>query len=149
MGAVAAMASIAGDFSQAGNSCLERTSSSSSYPMQSGVSGHQTSGVVTSGSTNCYGQSYAPHNSYYSNMDSYLSSSAMQHPSLNGGGVTSLNQMNVATNMVSHMSTSNGFASAQALTPRTPPMGGSMLSSLANDCLEYTDKSSAWKFQVL
>nr|CEI71549.1 Ek otx/otd like protein [Euperipatoides kanangrensis] len=104
-------------------SCMQRPA----YPM------------ANSQTSSCYSQNYGPA-SYYSNMNMDYLPSPMSHAQL---PVTTLNQMTTPT-MTSHMSHS-GLSSAQSLS-RSGHVGGGLTS---NDCLEYTDKSPAWKFQVL
>ncbi|KAG8189700.1 hypothetical protein JTE90_022513 [Oedothorax gibbosus] len=94
----------------------------------------------------CYSsQSYGPASAYhYGNMNmDYLPPPPMPVTTMTSPQMSAPAMMTPGG--ASHMG-----ASHQTLSSRTPPINGSLPPSSGSDCLEYgSDKSAAWKFQML
>ncbi|GAB6023268.1 homeobox [Chamberlinius hualienensis] len=150
---------VANDYLHPQTPCFDRTTSSASagYPSMHHFGNPHHQGAPP----NCYAPSQgggypttgsAAAASYYA-VDAYLTSAAAMQQS---AGVTSLSHMNsnIASHLhpgvhhnhpsMQHMGAANGYTGT--LTPRTPPINMGLPN---NDCYEYADKGSTWKFQVL
>ncbi|GBM12946.1 Homeobox protein OTX [Araneus ventricosus] len=92
----------------------------------------------------CYSQSYGPTSYHYGNMNmDYLP------PPMPVTTMTSP-QMSAPAMTGTHMGGLGSSAAHQTLSSRTPPINGSLPPPGSTDCLEYSsDKSAAWKFQML